>query len=121
MKNEKPILCSLSPDRFLFEDYEPDYSRLQMSYNIVPRDFKSGEEELASALKEKAIGVCRAESLLVRPKKDMYAIMCEDENGKFWFHVGKNIIDKFRIGSSYTEARRTQFLKPFLKTLKNIH
>lgn len=120
MKNDAPVLYSLSPDRFLFENYEPDYSRLQLSFNLVPCDFKSGEEELVRALKEKAIGFCRAESLPVRPKKDMFAIMCEDEDGKFWFHVGKNILDKFKIGSSYPEARRTQFMKPFLNALKTV-
>ena len=120
MKNDKPILTHLSPDRFLFEDYEADYSRLNMSYNIYPQNRVSGEEELVNALKEKAIGFCNAESLLVRPRKDMYAIMCEDEDGKFWFHVSKKIIDNFQIASSYSEATHYQFMKPLLKSLKKV-
>lgn len=119
MQNEKPILYSLSPDRFLFENYEADYSRLQMSYNLFPRDLKSGEEELVEALKRVAIGFCHAEELLVRPKNDMYAIMCEDDEGKFWFHVKKDTLkNNFRLGCDSQEAGRHNFMKPFLKILK---
>ncbi len=113
-------IYKLSPDRFLFEDYEPDYSRLQISYNVFPSDYKSGKEELINALKEKAIGFCDGESLLVRPKRDMYAIMCEDKNGKFWFHIGKNILEQLQKGCSYSEARHESFMKPFLKTLQKL-
>lgn len=120
-KSDNRTVIKMSPDRFLFEDYEPDYSRLHMSYNIIPNNAKSGEEELVDALKEKAIGFCDGESLLVRPKKDMYAIMCEDEDGKFWFHIGKNILDKLTIACSYQEARHESFMQPILTILRNTH
>lgn len=112
------ILKKLSPDRFLFELYEPNYCRLDMSYNVFPNNFKTGEEELVKALKEKAIGFCDGESLIVRPRKDTYAIMCEDEDGKFWFHVGKHILDNFQIASEYAEATHEQFMKPLNEILK---
>lgn len=111
------VLKKMSPDRFLFELYEPNYCRLGMSYKVFPRNIKTGEEELVEALQEKAIGFCDGDSLRVRPRNDSYAIMCEDEDGKFWFHVDKHILEHFQICSSYKEARHEQFMKPLLKIL----
>jgi len=114
------ILTKLSPDRFLFELYEPNYCRLNMSYKIFPANVKTGEEELIEALNEKAIGFCDGKSLFVRPRNDSYAIMCEDEDGKFWFHVDKHILDNFQIASDYVEARHEQFMKPVNEILKKL-
>jgi hypothetical protein len=50
----------------------------------------------------------------------MYAIMCEDENGKFWFHIGKDILEQLQKGCSYSEARHESFMKPLLKTLQKL-
>lgn len=84
----------ISPERFTFERYEPDFSRLNMSYNLFPRDQTSGEEELDRALKRSAIGYCDAGQLRVRPKSGMCAVMCEDDEGMFWFHISNKTMER---------------------------
>lgn len=84
----------ISPERFTFEKYEPSFSRLNMSYNLFSYNAKTGEEELVEALKRQAIGWCEGDKLRVRPKRGTVAVMCEDEDGEFWFHVSKQTMEK---------------------------
>ena len=49
---------------------------------------------LARKIADVAIGYCDASRLFARPRRNEYALMCEDEDGKFWFHVDKSFFDK---------------------------
>lgn len=99
-KEQKMKLEKMSPERFSFEKYEPSFSRLGMSYNLFPANPKDGETELVEALKRQAIGYCDSGSLRVRPKPGMTAVMCEDDEGEFWFHVSNRTIEKVLAGNS---------------------
>ena len=54
-------------------------------YKAYPEIFQF--DHFITQLKKRAIGWCDASRVPVRPKSDGIAVMCEDEDGKFWFHV----------------------------------
>lgn len=72
---------NIDPELFIYELYESNYiDRLGLSYDVNP-------SILNKKILECAIGYCDASRLYVRPRSDMIAVMCEDENHeKFWFH-----------------------------------
>jgi hypothetical protein len=85
----EPItLKEINPESFIYELYDPDWrGRLEYYYDSlgIP-DFR----EIAKI----AVGYCDASRLSVRPKTDEYAMMCEDDDGKFWFHLSQFMFDE---------------------------
>ena len=77
-------LEELNPELFTFDKYDSGY------YNRLDSDMPS----LARKIADVAIGYCDASRLFVRPRRNEYALLCEDEDGKFWFHVDKSFFDK---------------------------
>jgi len=76
-------MTKLNPEQFIYELYESSYwSRLGFPYS-------DSERIVAAKVKECAIGWCDASRLQVRPRPGMIAVMCEDEDGKFWFHQNR--------------------------------
>ena len=68
----------LNPELFTYELYDSGWRyRFDVSWS----------ERVTPKIAEKYVGWCDASRLLVRPRRDEYAVMCEDEDGKFWFHV----------------------------------
>lgn len=79
-------LEELNPELFTWETYECDFGyRLDLYWNAYPEIFQF--DHFITQLKKRAIGWCDASRVPVRPKSDGIAVMCEDEDGKFWFHV----------------------------------
>ena len=72
---------NISAEKFSYELYEPNYwDRLNLRNNFDITD-------IIRIAKDKAVGWCDANRLLVRPRSHMIAVMFEDEDGeKFWFH-----------------------------------
>ena len=46
-------------------------------------------DKLLNAIHKYGIGYCDSEDLAVRPRPGYYAVMCEKDGEKFWFHVFK--------------------------------
>lgn len=89
MNNEAKmnLLEEISPENFIYELYDSGWrDRFEDYY-----DFLSVPNY--SKIAERAIGFCDASRLQVRPRTDEYAIMCEDDCGKFWFHVTPMMFD----------------------------
>lgn len=90
----------LNPDKFTFDLYEPSYAILDLDYYLIPFGIdptylKSCEERFIQALKERAIGYCESSSLLVRPRVEGYAVLCENEDGdRAWFHIDEKTFKK---------------------------
>lgn len=79
-------LEELNPELFNWETYEYDFGhRLDCYWNAYPEIFQF--DYFIKQLKKYAIGWCDATRVVVRPKDKGIAVMCEDEDGKFWFHV----------------------------------
>ena len=79
-------LEELNPELFNRETYECDFGhRLYCYWNTYPEIYQF--DQFITQLKKYAIGWCDSSRLLVRPKSDGIAVMCEDGDGKFWFHV----------------------------------
>ena len=79
-------LEELNPELFNWDSYECDFGhRLDCYWNAYPEIFQF--DHFITQLKKCAIGWCDASRVPVRPKGDGIAVMCEDEDGKFWFHV----------------------------------
>lgn len=79
-------LEELNPELFTWETYEYDFGhRLDRYWNAYPEIFQF--EEFIAKLKKNIIGWCDPSRLSVRPKNEGIAVMCEDDDGKFWFHV----------------------------------
>lgn len=90
----------LNPDKFTFDLWEPSYEILNLDYYLIPFGtdptyLKRCDEKFVKALKEKAIGYCEASSLMVRPRAEGYAILCEGDDGRRgWFHIDEDIFKK---------------------------
>ena len=79
-------LEELNPELFNWETYEIDFGhRLDCYWNSYPEIFQF--DQFVAQLKKHAIGWCDASRVQVRPKNNGIAVMCEDKDGKFWFHV----------------------------------
>lgn len=75
----------LSAELFTFELYESGFwSALNLSY-----EDSLDVHNLIRAIKEHGIGYCDATRLTVRPRDNQYAIMCEVDGDKLWFHMNK--------------------------------
>lgn len=79
-------LDELDPELFTWDSYEYDFgNRLDCFWNQYPEIYQF--DEFLSKLKNKIVGWCNPSRLSVRPRNDGIAVMCEDEDGRFWFHV----------------------------------
>lgn len=79
-------LEELNPELFTWDSYEYDFGhRLDSFWNAYPEIFQFND--FIAQLKKRAIGWCDATRVPVKPKNEGYAVMCEDEDGKFWFHI----------------------------------
>lgn len=86
------MIEELNPELFIYENYESDFwHRLDMEI-----DESCDDDVLAFKMRGKVLGWCDASRLQVRPRSDMVAVMCEDEYGKFWFHVYKSTLEKLK-------------------------
>lgn len=90
----------LNPDKFAWELYEPSYSILDLDFysspfGTEPTYLNWCNEQLVKELKKKAIGYCESSSLTVRPRKEGYAVLCENEDGdRAWFHIDEETFKK---------------------------
>ena len=76
----------LNPELFTHDNYEIDFGhRLDLYHNHYAEIYQM--DEFIGRLNEKMIGWCDASRLSVRPRKSGVAVMCEDDEGKFWFHI----------------------------------
>lgn len=88
----------LSPEIFTYELYEVDFgSRIGIYHNHFGEIYEM--DDFIHAVKDKIIGWCDPSRLLVRPRTDGAAIMCEDEDGKFWFHILHESAERLGIPS----------------------
>jgi hypothetical protein len=88
----------LNPECFTYDNYELDFGhRLGIYHNYFGEIFQ--QEDFIQAVKDKIIGWCDPSRLSVRPREDGAAIMCEDEDGKFWFHILNESAEKLGIPS----------------------
>lgn len=79
-------LEELNPETFTYDNYEMDFGhRLGLYHDYYAEVFQF--DDFIHAVKEHAIGYCDASRLAVRPIDNGFAVMCEDEDGKFWFHI----------------------------------
>ena len=53
------------------------------------------KEIMARKVADAAIGWCESNRLSVRPRKEEYwvAILCEDEEGVFWYHEQREVLE----------------------------
>lgn len=73
----------LNPELFTYELYDSGFwFTLGLSF-IESMDI----EHLMRAIKEYGIGYCDASRLAIRPMEGSYAIMCEVNGEKIWFHL----------------------------------
>lgn len=82
----------LNPELFTYDNYESAY------WNRFDWDSSWDQTILISTIRERALGYCDGSRLSVRPNPEDYGVMFEDEYGKFWFHISKNLIDSLREG-----------------------
>lgn len=73
----------ISAEGFLYEYYDSGW-RLRLDFPNF--DLNESGDAIASAVARKFVGWCEGSRLRVRPRYDEIAIMCEDKDGKFWFH-----------------------------------
>ena len=91
-------LEELNPELFNWETYDCDFGhRLDCYWNTYPEIYQF--DQFIIQLKKYAIGWCDSSRLSVRPKSDGIAVMCEDDDGKFWFHV----LDKTAVALGITK------------------
>ena len=48
----------------------------------------------ARMLRQYAVGYCRGDNLLIKPKKDTFAVMFFKDEHHFWFHITKKEFEK---------------------------
>lgn len=85
----------LDPELFTFDNYEIDFGhRFGLYHNHYADIFE--KSDFISRLTEKMVGWCDASRLSVRPRADGVAVMCEDEDGKFWFHILPETLESLR-------------------------
>lgn len=97
----------ISPELFTWELYEPDFGhRLGLYWNRYGETFQP--DEFLTQLKKFIIGWCDPSRLAIRPKSDGAAVMCEDDDGKFWFHVLPETAGKLGIGKGERRASAKQ-------------
>lgn len=70
--------ASIDPELFTYETYEPAYWQ-RLGCGV----FDTSLDRLVAG---RAVGTCDPSRLAVRPRADGVAVMCEDEDGRFWFH-----------------------------------
>ena len=70
----------ISAERFIYELYDSGW-RFRFD---VPYDYKGS---FAPLIAKHLVGWCDASRLLVRPRTGEFAVMCEIDGEKFWFHV----------------------------------
>ena len=84
-------MSDLSPEYFTYPLYEVNWSE-RLGIDYMADDLS---DEVVRKIGNCAIGWCDGSRLSVRPKSDMMAVMCQDEDGDyFWFHVRKETIEK---------------------------
>ena len=72
-------MYQLSAERFTYELYDADW---RYRFDNYSWDNHPTSKDIAKAF----VGWCDAGRLLVRPRSGEYAIMCEIDGEKFWFH-----------------------------------
>lgn len=80
---ESKEVILLSPNYFLFEEYEPDWGEL---FGYKTTTIHSG---LKNKIKEYAIGYCDGKDMIWCREFD-YAFLFEKEGRRFWFHIPKS-------------------------------
>lgn len=98
----KKMMKKLNPDKFDFESYDPSYGILEIGWwndsNSFDNDsnyFGRSLNAFVKAIKEKALGYCEASSLRIRPRKEGYAVLCENSVGELgWFHIDEEMFQK---------------------------
>ena len=82
----KSAIEELDPELFTYPNYEVEFGhRLGIYHNHYGEIFQMGD--FIRALKSHIVGWCDPSRLVVRPRSDGAAVMCEDEDGRFWFHI----------------------------------
>ena len=76
---EKYEKYQLSAERFTYELYDSGW---RFAFENYSWDLPVTAKDIAKAF----VGWCDAGRLLVRPRSGEYAIMCEIDGEKFWFH-----------------------------------
>ena len=77
--DEKYEKYQLSAERFTYELYDADW---RYRFDNYSWDYHLTSKDIAKVF----VGWCDASRLLVRPRCGEYAIMCEIDGEKFWFH-----------------------------------
>ena len=89
------MIDEISSERFNYQNYESNYwDRLGMG-------FSCGTLDIVKKVKEKCVGWCDASRLAFRPRENEIAVLCEDEYGYFWFHLGETGKEAFLFEEDY--------------------
>ena len=83
-------MIELNPEIFTYDCYESNY------WSYLGLDCFHDESDFIRQLKKYAIGYCDASRLSIRPRTNMYAVMCEVDGYTFWFHIEKNKFDSIK-------------------------
>ena len=80
------MIEEINPERFNIRNYEPYYwTRLGLEFSCRTIDCVRKARDIC-------IGYCSASRLSVRPREDEFAVLCEDKDGTFWFHVTERML-----------------------------
>lgn len=75
----------LNPELFTYDNY--DWAWWD-AFDLGPMDNHK------KAIKKHCVGYCDGSRLSVRPKSGMYAIMCEVDGRRFWFHIEDFVFER---------------------------
>ena len=68
-----------NPEAFIYELYDANW---RQRFDLPSWQFSVPASIIAAHL----VGWCDASRLAVRPRRDEYALMCEVDGERFWFH-----------------------------------
>lgn len=79
----------LNSECFTYELYESNWWQL-LGIDYIDTMYTSLMQRM---VKRYAVGYCDATSIIVRPKKDGYAVMFEKDGNRFWFHMNESELE----------------------------
>lgn len=82
-KEEPSKIEKINPNRFLIEEYEPDFGVI---FGYKTSVFHNG---IKNKIKEFAIGYCDGKDMVWKREFD-YAFLFEKDGRRFWFHIPKS-------------------------------
>lgn len=79
-----------------------------LGYKELPhnRNKKAQGDMLIRSLNKYAVGYCKASRMNIRPREGWYAIMCERDGEKFWFHIADKTLDALLAYQRKEEAKK---------------